>query len=126
MLARCMIAVAVFVASLLSFAAFAQVSVDERLSGDQPHAVIAHRSAEMGGAPENSLAWIRKAIERGVDMVHVNPQLTADDRYVLMHDSTLNRTTDVADVFPSGPPGGPTREQRSGKDYVRDLSLIHI
>lgn len=84
-------------------------SVTARLGADGAPLVIAHRSAEMGGTPENSLAWIGHAIERGVDMVHLNPQRTADGRYVLMHDPTLSRTTDVEQVFPEGPPGGPSR-----------------
>ena len=118
-------AAAVFL-GLSVFVANAQVSVEERLAPERPAAVIAHRSAQMGGHPENSLAWIQFAIGRGIDIAHVNPQLTADDQYVLMHDNTLNRTTDVEQVFPNGPPDGPTREQRGGKDYVRDYTLDQI
>jgi glycerophosphoryl diester phosphodiesterase len=106
--------------------AHAQVSVDERFASGQPDIVMAHRSAVMEGMPENSLAWIQRAIDRGVDMVHINPQLTADDRYILMHDYTLNRMTNVESVYPYGPPNGPTREQRGGKDYVRDYTLAEI
>ncbi len=80
----------------------------------------------MAGFPENSLAWIAYGIERGVDMLHINPQLTADGQYVLMHDPTLNRTTDVESVYPEGPPAGPTRVQRGGLDYVRDYTLEEI
>lgn len=101
-------------------------SLAERLSANGPPIVIAHRSAELGGMPENSLAWIGQAIARGVDMVHVNPQLTADGRYVLMHDPTLNRTTDVESVFPEGAPNGPSREARAGKDYVGDYTAAEI
>lgn len=80
----------------------------------------------MGGAPENTVAWIGWGLERGVDALHVNPQLTADGRYVLMHDSTLNRMTDVEAVYPEGPPGGPGRDERGGADYVRDYTLAEI
>ena len=117
-----LIAVAVLVPAGLD----AQARIDDRFSEGRPPVVIAHRSAAMGGFPENSLAWIDHAIGRGIDMVHINPQLTADDTYVLMHDPTLNRTTDVESVFPDGPPGGPTRVQRGGKDYVRDYDLSEI
>ncbi len=117
-----LIAVAVLVPASLD----AQARIDDRLSEGRPPIVIAHRSAAMGGFPENSLAWIDHAIGRGIDMVHINPQLTADGTYVLMHDPTLNRTTDVESVFPDGPPGGPTRVQRGGKDYVRDYELSEI
>ncbi|NDR56447.1 glycerophosphodiester phosphodiesterase family protein [Aliiruegeria sabulilitoris] len=117
------------IAAVLGFPvaqAESQVTVEARLAPGQPTAIMAHRSAEIGGLPENSLAWIEGAIARGVDLVHINPQLTADDRYILMHDHSLNRMTNVVDVFPDGPPNGPTREQRGGKDYVRDYTLAEI
>ncbi|MBT8458427.1 MAG: glycerophosphodiester phosphodiesterase family protein [Boseongicola sp.] len=98
----------------------------DRFEKDQSTVVIAHRSASMEGQPENSLGWIARAIEHGVDMVHINPQKTADGHYVLMHDQTLNRMTDVESVFPDGPPNGPTRAQRGGKDYVGDYTLKEI
>ncbi len=110
----------------LPVAAFGQSDVEDRLSEGQPPVVIAHRSGEMGGAPENSLAAIRYAVDRGIDMVHLNVQVTSDGRYVLMHDATLNRTTDVETVYPDGPPGGPSRESRGGRDYVRDYTLDDI
>lgn len=114
--------------ALFAFAsvAYGQAIFETRLAEGQPPVVIAHRSAEMGGFPENSLAWIQYGIDRGVDVVHLNPQLTADDRYVLMHDPTLNRMTDVETVFPEGAPGGPSREKRGGRDYVRDYRLDDI
>lgn len=111
---------------VVSGAARGGETLDGRLAPGQPNVVIAHRSAVMGGTPENSLASLEYAIERGIDMVHVNPQITADGRYVLMHDATLNRTTDVEAVFPDGPPAGPTRSERAGKDYVRDYTLEQI
>lgn len=121
----CRLATALLLA-LWPLAAMSQTGGDSPLGDGSAPAVLAHRSAEMGGAPENSLAWIRYAIERGVDIVHINPQLTADGRYVLMHDNTLNRTTDVETVFPEGPPNGPTRTARGGLDYVRDYTLDQI
>jgi glycerophosphoryl diester phosphodiesterase len=55
--------------------------------------VIAHRgfSAE---APENTLAAVRAAIAAGADMVEVDVTLTADGEVVVIHDDTLDRTTD--------------------------------
>ena len=123
---RIALAIVTFVTCLNFTFASAQMSVDNRFAPGQPDAVMAHRSAMIGETPENSLAWIQGAIDQGIDMVHINPQLTADDKYVLMHDLTLNRMTDVERVFPNGPPDGPTREQRGGKDYVRDYTLAQI
>ena len=112
--------------SFLGHAAQAEVSVAARLAEGQPTVVVAHRSALLGGFPENTLAWLQYAIERGVDAVHINPQRTRDGRYVLMHDQTLNRMTDVEAVFPDGPIGGPTRIQQGGRDYLGYYTLDEI
>ncbi|MCK0142125.1 glycerophosphodiester phosphodiesterase family protein [Aliiroseovarius sp. F20344] len=123
---RTILAIVTLVACLNLSAAYAQMNVDERFARSQPDVVMAHRSAVIGEAPENSLAWLQGAIDRGIDMVHINPQLTADDSYILMHDLTLNRMTDVERVFPDGPPNGPSREQRGGKDFVRDYTIDQV
>jgi len=123
---RFVLLILLFAMTWLPGLSLAQNAIEQNFAHDQPQIVIAHRSAEMAGSPENSLAWIEYGIGRGVDMVHINPQLTADGKYVLMHDPTLNRTTDVETAFPEGPPTGPTREQRGGLDYVRDYTLEEI
>lgn len=55
--------------------------------------VIGHRGAK-GHAPENTIAAIRRAAALGAAWVEVDVRLTADGRLVLMHDETLERTTD--------------------------------
>lgn len=55
--------------------------------------VIGHRGA-VGHAPENTLAGIRKAAELGATWVEFDVALTRDDIPVLMHDDTVDRTTD--------------------------------
>ena len=52
----------------------------------------AHRGAS-GHAPENTLAAFRLAWKMGAEMCELDVQQTADDRLVVMHDSTLERTT---------------------------------
>jgi glycerophosphoryl diester phosphodiesterase len=52
----------------------------------------AHRGAS-GYAPENSLAAFRLAMAMGAAMCELDVQQTADDRLVVMHDDTLERTT---------------------------------
>ena len=54
---------------------------------------IAHRGAS-GSAPENTLAAFKKALEIGVDAVELDLHGTADGEIVVIHDSTLDRTTD--------------------------------
>ena len=52
---------------------------------------IAHRGAS-GEAPENTLAAVRRAIERGAPWLEVDVQACADG-LVVIHDETLERTT---------------------------------
>ena len=53
---------------------------------------IAHRGAS-GTAPENTLVAFKKAIDIGVDAVELDLHGTADGEVVVIHDATLERTT---------------------------------
>jgi len=55
--------------------------------------VIAHAACK-GHAPENTLAGIRAAIELGADGIEIDVHSTADGVPVLIHDATVDRTTD--------------------------------
>jgi len=55
--------------------------------------VTGHRGAK-GHAPENTLAGMRKAVELGARWVEFDVKLTADNELVVIHDDTVNRTTD--------------------------------
>ncbi|WP_059009277.1 glycerophosphodiester phosphodiesterase [Streptomyces specialis] len=65
--------------------------------------VVAHRGAS-GYAPENTLPAADEAAERGAVWVETDVQRTADGELVLLHDTTLERTTDVEEVFPDRAP----------------------
>ncbi|BAV06843.1 glycerophosphoryl diester phosphodiesterase [Filimonas lacunae] len=54
--------------------------------------VIAHRGNHVA-VPENSIAAIEQAIACGADYVEMDVRTTADGKLVLMHDATVNRTT---------------------------------
>jgi glycerophosphoryl diester phosphodiesterase len=69
----------------------------------QRPAVIAHRGAS-GHAPENTLAAVDKAAELGVQWVENDVQRTRDGELVVIHDDSLQRTTDVETVFPDRAP----------------------
>lgn len=64
---------------------------------------IAHRGASDEVA-ENTLAALRRAIAHDVDLVEVDVQRTRDGAVVLMHDTTLVRTTNVREVYPGRAP----------------------
>ncbi len=55
--------------------------------------VTGHRGAK-GHAPENTMAGIRKGVELGARWVEFDVKLSADNELVLMHDDTVNRTSD--------------------------------
>lgn len=63
--------------------------------------VIAHRGA-MAGAPENTLAALRLAQKQGAFWAEIDIKITLDGVPILMHDDTLERTTNghgqVADL----------------------------
>jgi len=60
-----------------------------------PPVRIAHRGASGEGlAPENTLAAFEMAIQIGVDAVEVDVHATRDNRVIVIHDATLDRTTD--------------------------------
>jgi glycerophosphoryl diester phosphodiesterase len=54
--------------------------------------VCAHRATALD-TPENSLAGIQKAIDNNIEMVEIDIRLTKDGQLVLMHDASIDRTT---------------------------------
>lgn len=54
--------------------------------------VVAHRGVH-NHFPENSFPAIREAVEKGIDVVEIDIRHTKDSVLVLMHDKTINRTT---------------------------------
>jgi glycerophosphoryl diester phosphodiesterase len=62
--------------------------------------IIAHRGAR-SIAPENTIAAARKAFELGADLWETDVAVTKDEKLILFHDDSLERTTNVKKVFPS-------------------------
>src|SRR5262249_48893172 len=58
-----------------------------------PVGVAYHRGANRY-APENTLPAIKTAVALGADYVEIDIRTTKDGKFVLMHDSTVDRTTD--------------------------------
>uniref|UniRef100_A0A4W6CDV6 GP-PDE domain-containing protein n=1 Tax=Lates calcarifer TaxID=8187 RepID=A0A4W6CDV6_LATCA len=63
-------------------------------------ALIGHRGAPML-APENTVMSFEKAVEAGGEGLETDVTISYDGVPFLMHDSTLRRTTNVAEVFPN-------------------------
>ena len=55
--------------------------------------IIAHRGAS-AYAPENTLAAFRKAVELGADILELDIHQSKDSQLVVIHDGTVDRTTD--------------------------------
>lgn len=102
--------------SLILFAPAAPVTATTWTAESAAAAVtnVAHRGAS-AYAPENTLAAFRLAAEHGADMFELDVQETKDHHLVLMHDTTLTRTTDVESRFPDLAPWN-----------VGDLTLAQI
>jgi glycerophosphoryl diester phosphodiesterase len=65
--------------------------------------VVAHRGSS-GVAPENTLAAVRLAVRQKAEVVENDVQRTKDGELVIMHDTTLARTTNVEELFPGRAP----------------------
>lgn len=54
--------------------------------------ILAHRG-DLAHAPENTLPSFSQAIQKGADGVELDAKLTADGRVIVIHDPTVDRTT---------------------------------
>jgi glycerophosphoryl diester phosphodiesterase len=61
--------------------------------------LVAHRGAS-AYAPENTIPAFELAAQQGSTFVEFDLQLTRDKQVVCLHDNSLERTTDVEQVFP--------------------------
>ncbi len=64
---------------------------------------IAHRGAR-SLAPENTLAAARKGLEIGADLWELDVAVTANGELVVLHDDSLERTSNAEQVFPERRP----------------------
>ena len=84
--------------------------------------LIAHRGAS-AYAPEHTIPAYELAIPQGADFVEQDLQITKDGVLVCLHDLTLERTTNVEDVFPDR-----ARDGANGRKTwpVSDFTLAEI
>ncbi len=92
--------------------------------------LVAHRGAS-AYAPEHTLAAYRLAIEQRADFVEQDLQITKDGVLVCLHDLTLERTTNVEEVFPNRARLDVSEDQAPGAPpakhwYVPDFTLAEI
>ena len=82
----------IFIAALLTLP-LAGCNEDGEGPFERPSMIIAHRGVNKF-APENTLPAIEMAIEMDLDYVEIDVRTTKDGMMVLMHDNTVDGTTD--------------------------------
>jgi glycerophosphoryl diester phosphodiesterase len=97
--------------TLFVFSVFFQNANAKRL-------VIAHRGAS-GYIPEHTFSGAVMAYASGADYLELDVVMTKDGHLIVMHDLTLDETTNVEDVFPD-------RANNKNKYNVVDFSLNEI
>ncbi len=88
-------------------------------------AVVAHRGAS-AYAPEHTVASYKLALLQGADFVEQDLQITKDGILVCRHDSTLERTTNVARLFPNRFSRDSTGGNSDGHWYIKDFTLKEL
>lgn len=82
------------------------MNIHPKLLSKDARVVAGHRGAK-DLFPENTLLSFEKAIEMGVDMLEMDINVTRDGELIVMHDLTVDRTTD-------------------GSGTIREMSLSQI
>jgi glycerophosphoryl diester phosphodiesterase len=120
---RLLICLLVVGALLLATPSLQSASIDDH----KRPLLIAHRGAS-GYAPEHTLAAYELAIKQGADYVEQDLQITKDGVLICIHDPDLDRTTDVARIFPGRATMGDAFETGTPKQgfYTANFTLAEI
>src|SRR5215467_10032781 len=98
---------------LFAVSVLAAVVIDARAAGAAKQ-LIAHRGAS-GYAPEHTPAAYRLAIQQHADFVEPDLAVTKDNVLICLHDDSLARTTNIAEVYPD-----------RAKALANDLTIAEI
>lgn len=116
-----MILVRVFARILLLLSVIPVIVFSVTRTDESRRLCVAHRGAS-GYAPEHTLDAYRLAISQGADYVEQDLQVTKDGVLVCLHDLTLERTTNVKEVFPDRFRAG----EGARRWYVSDFMLSEL
>jgi glycerophosphoryl diester phosphodiesterase len=86
---------------------------------------IAHRGAS-GYAPEHTAPAYKLAMEQKVDFVEQDLGVTRDNELICIHDDTLERTTNVAKLFPDRASANVPSRTPGRHWLVNDFTLAEI
>jgi glycerophosphoryl diester phosphodiesterase len=120
-----------FVPVLMALALAASLVACDRASSPEPDPVgllpshpwnIAHRGAA-AYAPENTLPAYMLGADQGAHFVEIDLQRTKDGHLISLHDNTLERTTNVAGVFPNRARPAPDDAGQKPRWWLDDFTL---
>ncbi len=86
---------------------------------------VAHRGAS-AYAPENTVPAFQLGAAQGADFVEIDIQRTKDGHIVVLHDLTLERTTDVEQVFPDRARPAPDDAKKVPRWWLDDFTLAEV
>lgn len=87
--------------------------------------VVSHRG-EWHNFPENSIEATQRAFQIGADMVEIDVQGIADGTLVVIHDDTLDRTTNLNGAVNALTPARLNSARLRASDGIRDSALTDI
>ena len=96
---------------LFAYSIFSQSAYAKKL-------IIAHRGAS-GYLPEHTLESAVLAFAMKADFLELDVVMTRDGHLIVMHDLTLNATTNVDEIFPG-------RSGNNGKYFTMEFSLAEV
>lgn len=116
--AKLVTSLALIGACVASHMAHSQDPLPRKLRGEQVPLVIAHRGAS-GYLPEHSQGAKVLAYAQGADILEQDVVLSRDGVFVVAHDITLDKTTDIADWYPD-------RKRADGHYYYADFDWAEL
>ncbi len=96
-----------------------------KVSTPSPKILVAHRGAS-AYAPEHTLESYQLALKQGADFVEQDLQITRDGVLVCLHDLTLERTTNVKEIFSTRFRDELVEGTQVRRWYVSDFTLREI
>ena len=87
--------------------------------------LVAHRGAS-DYAPEHTIEAYQIALEQGADFIEPDLQITRDGILIALHDLTLERTTNVSEVFPNRFREEQFRGEPVQRWYANDFTVEEI
>ncbi|MEB3199753.1 MAG: glycerophosphodiester phosphodiesterase family protein [Synechococcaceae cyanobacterium] len=92
---------------------------------DSRKQLIAHRGAS-GSAPEHTLAAYQLALDQQADFVEPDLAVSKDGVLICLHDDSLERTTNVAALFPGRFRTDSTGQRAKRRWFANDFSLAEL